>query len=308
MNTKRFIIIALTALILAGCASDKPQNGDHGTSGSDISAVTTVAESNMAPVTTDDEKTTETIAVLPPLPEEIPDIPDAEIKFTNDFLIVQVDPEGTTYANGKPVVSSEVAPMIQQAMTNQINKTKETSETVTKTPDVPEMVVTEPDITVPDVTRPEETERPTGTIFIDDTEDKDDGDNNGYEDAFSLAKYVDTGDTDLNITDIAVYNSAKPGVAGVDKFNPGETMLVNLWCNSIARMDSTVYIIPEEADHADSYAPEDCLLSQEMFTAFETAEGQIFFEIELPDSIIPGVYELRFVCGSEEGYIPFHLG
>lgn len=141
---------------------------------------------------------------------------------------------------------------------------------------------------------------PVTAITVDETNDE-------YN-IMNIAKYVSTGKTDLAITDIKVFSNSKPGVENIGSFKSGDTLLINLWCNTAARLDSVLYIVPEKAEHKDTYKPIECLYTYEMFSALESGEGQLFFEITLPENIASGNYELRFVCGTEEGYIPFHFG
>lgn len=141
---------------------------------------------------------------------------------------------------------------------------------------------------------------PVTAITVDETNDE-------YN-IMNIGRYNNTGKTDLAITDIKVFSASKPAIENLGAFDSGDTLIINLWCNTVASLDSTMYIVPEEAEHKDSYKQIEYLSAVDMFSAYITGEDQLFFEVELPENISPGNYDLRFVCGAEEGYITFHLG
>lgn len=304
MNKKIIACAIIAVLLLCACTGGNKEKAEGSSASTDniseiqtnVSADGTLDKGNVS------ETEAETVTI-PPIPESgIPEIPDAEVIYSDTEVVIVVDPEGTSYANGKPVPAETAASIIVQQMSP--NKDNVTSTTQKKNPAVPDISDNNPEIeiTLPNIIIPEETTRPQGTIIVDNVDKSEEND------IFYLAKYVNTGKTDLAITDIMVFNVSKPGVTGIDAFKPGDTAIVNLWCNSEAIFDSVMYIVPEEAAHADSYLPEDCLLKYDMSNSLESGENQIAFEIEIPNKVIAGVYEFRFICGTEEGYIPFHIG
>ena len=298
---KKILCAVIAVVILAACTgkSDNKERPSVTDTGSSITAVTGSAADSATDGSYDEGNDPDTPTVaIPPIPETgIPEIPEAEVIYSDTEVVIVVDPEGTSYANGIPIPADTAASIIVQ----QMKPEKGTTTTKKKDPAVSESTVSssEAEIELPFVTFPEQTTRPQGTIVVDD---------DNIDDIFYLGKYVSSGKTDLAITDIEIYTSSKPGVQGVDSLKPGDTVVVNLWCNTEARFDSVMYIIHEGVKHGNSYEPDYILLELDMSEAFEAGEGHLAFDFTLPDKVASSVYELRFVCGDEEGYIPFHIG
>ena len=300
---KKYIICAvIVTLILAGCAGNKKNDPDNTTAVSDTENVT----ASVALTTSPEE---EDLIPLPPIPETgVPEISGGVVIYTDTEAVIVVAPEGSTYVNGVPIVGE----FAEQILVQQQNKPENT--TTTRIQYTPESMETgeyiEPIITIPDETI--ETLAP-GTYFVDDSEDGSDdpiGNQGGtvIEDTVNLAKYVDTGDTSLNIKNIKVYSHDRPAVEGIDAFKPGDTAIVNLWCDAMSRFDAELYIVPMGAEHKDTYEKGEYVAKCELYTAFEESSDRITFEVPLPEGIPAHIYEFRFVCGTEEGYVPFHIG
>ncbi len=124
----------------------------------------------------------------------------------------------------------------------------------------------------------------------------------------SLGKYVDTGSTELDIRNHDIYISSEPGIKDVKTFSPGDTVLFNIWCSDTAYFDSYIYVVSKDTPHKDSYESGEYIHKQDMFMFSPVDAGQIFGDLTLPTNITPGIYEFRFVCGTEEGYIPYYIG
>lgn len=297
---KKIICAVIAVVLLAACTGKSDDKGktDVTDSGSAVTTVTgSVNESKEdSSYNKGNDPDTPTVTI-PPIPESgIPEIPDAEVIYSDTEVVIEVDPDGTSYANGTPIPADTAASIIVQ----QMKPEKETT-TIKDDPAVPETteITTEGEVIPPYITVPEQTTRPQGTIIVDD---KNEGD------IFYLGKYVSTGNTELGIKKIEVYTSSKPGVEGVDSLKPGDTVVVNLWCNSAASSDSVMYIIHESVKHDSSYAKDYVLLECDMSLGFAMSDEHLVFDFTLPDKVSSSVYELRFVCGTEEGYIPFHIG
>lgn len=284
---KEIVSIILAVLVLAGC-SKKKADSDNGsgensvtrepeTCGVSDSGDTPDSQNNME----SSDKAEETGGPV------VPDVP-GEIRYADSDVVIFVDDEGTSYVNGKPASSEEVSKLLSQIVSDR-NASSDAPDTTTK------KVVHIPADTLPDLPEITVTEPPKGPIYI-----------NGDE--YFLAKYVKTGNTDLAITDVKVFSNLNPGNTNVDAFKPGDTMMVNLKCSPEAARQSTLYIVPEGAKHKDSYTELECLAIYNMDSGFESGENQYFLEAELPAKLTSGVYELRFCCGGEEGYIPFYIG
>ncbi len=140
---------------------------------------------------------------------------------------------------------------------------------------------------------------PPGTIYADDEND--------VYNILRLSKYVDSADTALDITEVKVLSNLNPGVAKIDAFKAGDILLVNLLCNSEAKTNSVAYIVPEKTEHKNEYSYDEYIAKYDMYAAYASDNSRLFFEFPLPEQIDAGVYELRFVCDTEEGYIPFHF-
>lgn len=296
---KTILTVLLAMLILSGCSGEQKKQD-----GTDKTETETVKET-VSSDTVSDETESETVAVtIPPMPEEgVSVIPDAEIKYSDDKLFVQVDPEGSSYANGQQVNKAEADNMIYQVMAEKVSKKQETTPPENLTTTAKEPAVITPETSKVTNTAKVTTSVKETTVTVPAvTEDL-------YEDIdiVSIGKYNDTGKTKLAIKDIEVYNNSQPGAEGVIAYKPGDTMLINLWCDNTARLDSIMYIVPEETEHKSSYSKNEYIYSTEMLFAMETGENQIFIEVELPKGYAAGTYELRFVCGTEEGFFPFVL-
>lgn len=323
---KELICAVLAVMLLASCSG-----GDGGnTDGTDTRVPETagVSDSGSAEPEESTDGTTDQSEVTTPvspgndevtLPEGVPELPEdgdtgvtGAVMYSDENVVVQVGESGSRYVNGEQVPIEAASSIIQQILYP--DKTKPNDTTAGTTAPEPAVsgstgavsgtttVTTRPVVhipvnpSVPDLPTLTETERPAVTI-------------DGTDEIFYLAKYVETGDTELDITEIKVFSSGKPGVAGVDAFRPGESLLINIRCNTDALDSATMYIVHEEAEHKASYAHIECFSVHPMVTAFETGEGRIFMEVTLPEEFASGIYELRFCCdGEEEGYIPFYFG
>ncbi|MBE6708300.1 MAG: hypothetical protein E7578_03545 [Ruminococcaceae bacterium] len=196
-----------------------------------------------------------------------------EISFDDDSGVLMADGSGNYYYDGEPISSEEYDKIMQGIIDAPVSEKTQ--------------VVTDVSIVVPD--EPSDT---TDALKNDP----------------SLGIYVDTGDTELNITKHDIYNNSKPGEQGVKVFSPGDTMLINLWCSDTAYFDSVVYIVSKDTPHKDNYEKDEYILKQEIFMFSPVDVGQVFGDITVPSEVTPGIYELRFVCGTEEGYIPYYIG
>lgn len=297
---KKYVICAIVlSLILAGCAGNKKNDPDNTTAVSDTENITVSVE-----LTTSPEE--EDLIPIPPIPETgVPEISGGNVIYTDTEVVIVVAPEGTTYVNGLPLVGGYVENIIVQQQNKPENTTTTRIQYAPNTEEIVKPIITIPDETVETL--------PPGTYFVDDSEDGGDdpiGNQGGtvIEDMVNLAKYVDTGDTSLNIKDIKVYSENRPAVEGIDSFKPGDTAILNLWCDAMARFDAELYVVPMGAEHKDTYEKGEYVAKCELYTAFEESSDRITFEVPLPKGIPAHIYEFRFVCGTEEGYVPFHIG
>ena len=298
-------------MLLASCGSDDNDTQKETVSPSETPVVTTAPPE------------TETSAEI-----TIPYVPGETIYSDTNHIGIQ-SPNGELFIDGRPINSEAFDAIIEYYSSTLPYTTpeiatanKETAVTTGKTPSAPSEAVTSSSasvpsstqgnpavtnvvtspvttttVTAPDLSFPEinETERPTGQINLEEADQ-------------NLGKYVKSSNTDLKITKVQVYNNSKPGVTNIESFRAGETMLVNLWCDTTAFFDATLYIVPEETEHKSSYKKSECLVVKELYTAMVTDTTHLFLEVKIPSYTPARVYELRFVCGSEEGYIPFHIG
>lgn len=287
---KKIIVSLLSVLILAGCASNNvDKNG---------SSTTTVAGSSVS-----GEKNPETV-YIPEIPETgVPEIPDQQIIYSDTEVVIVVDPEGSSYANGSPILRDDAANII----VNQ-NQNKLTS-TTTKAPDItvapPATTTTSTVAPPPIVTQTEET-LSEGTYYIYDGEGTKDPDKE-YVDIPILGKYKDTGDTELSITDITVFTNSRPGVSGLQSFKRGDTLIFNILCNPDAKFDASLYIVGEDTPHKSSYSKDEYAAKFDLISAMTSSDNLLVLDFEIPKGLISGVYEFRFTCGGEEGYISFHI-
>lgn len=322
---KELICAFLAVMLLASCSG-----GDGGnTDGTDTREPVTagVSDSGTADPEESADVTTDPSEVTTPaspgndevtLPEGVPELPEdgdtgvtGAVMYSDENVVVQVGESGSRYVNGEQVPIADASSIIQQILYPDKTKLADTA-TETAEPAVSGStgavsgtttgIATRPVVhipvntAVPDLPTLTETERPAVTI-------------DGTDEIFYLAKYVESGDTELDITEIKVFSSGKPGVAGVDAFRPGESLLINIRCDTDALDSATMYIVHEEAEHKASYAHIECFSVHPMVAAVETGDGQIFMEVVLPEEFASGIYELRFCCGGEEeGYIPFYFG
>ncbi len=318
---KQIIIALLLSCLLVSCGGKDDKN--------DAKTSESPSETPIVSTSPDEESTKAetpsggTITSENTTKKDIPQIP-GDVIYSDDNNVGVKAPHGGLFINGNEVESDIFDEMIDHfketskpAYTTPYHGDDEEKETTSKKPvstskkpastsKKPAVATStskkpsadkEPETVSPDFTLPEvtQTERPTGTIYLEE------------EDQF-LAKYVKSSNTELGISKVKVYSSAKPGVQGLEAFEPGDTLLVNIWCNTDMRFNSTVYIVPRESKHKKSYDKIECLKIYEMFNAIPAGDGHLIAEIEIPSNTPAGVYELRFVCGSEEGYIPFHFG
>lgn len=145
---------------------------------------------------------------------------------------------------------------------------------------------------------------PTDIVITESSDEEDIGTLDPED--FLLGEYTPFGYTKLSITDIMVFNSSYPGEDNVVVFTTGDSMMINLWCNSEACMDSVLYVVPAGTEHKNSYTADEAIIIEDMFLFFESAAGQVVGEVTIPTVDKPGVYEFRFVCeGLEEGFISF---
>ena len=353
---KKIVLSIILVLLLAGCAANSGDKDNSDTTATSI--VTGSIDTTIDSSYTEKEPVT---LYIPPIPETgIPEIPDAEVIYSDTEVAIVVSPEGTTYANGNPVSPNYAADIIVEQLNP--NKTTTTTSFTPYTPD------NHPALTSPNNNQAASTTNNTGTVSnknpevtttkkaetttskspvtttsknpsvtttksaVADTEPEAPGNNNetsetiangtyyidngdgpreegkNYLELPTLAKYVDTGDTDLAIYDIKVFSNSRPGVAGLQSFKPGDTLIINVLCNIDARLESEMYVVREGTQNKSSYSKNEYIAKSELYTSFPSSENQLSFELKLPDKVNSAVYEFRFICGGEEGFIRFHIG
>lgn len=296
--SKKFIYILLSLLVLSGCSGSSEDGSSSNTSGkvkepSEIETVT-----------------------IPPLPEDGIVTVDGDVLYSDEEVIIHTDTESSYFVNGSPVNKEEYSVIVEQ-----ISDKDETPEKPEKGEEITHETAG-PDVTDKDIISEKEentkktdktektentkkTENPNITLVIGPDVPGDKKDPNEIESSFEC--YTATGDTSLNITKILVYNSAYPGDDTIQEYKPGDSLLVNIWCDNTAYMTSMAYIVPADTEHKSSYGSSEYITKQDMFFFIQTNPGQIFYELTIPSTAKAGTYELRFVCGEEEGYFTFKI-
>jgi len=128
-----------------------------------------------------------------------------------------------------------------------------------------------------------------------------------YQNRDYFGKYKNTGDTDLAITDVTVFNSSASGTDTILAAKSGDSLIFNLLCNPDATEKSAIYLVKEDTEHKDKYVYTDYEEEYLMFTAVKMSDNSAFIDVTIPTGLTPGIYEFRFVNGTEEGFIPLYI-